>query len=126
MNKKGGAGKEPVARVLESGVMTSGGPVKLSGPSEPEESEQWDNLVSGFKSIIDKGSKPTLRNLQSQLEKDHDEQKFKLASAALTEAYNTTSLDKFQDKFGRDPSNNSEFRTFQKSIGVPPEFIGEK
>jgi hypothetical protein len=124
MNKKGGDGKEPVARVLESGVMTSDGPVKLSGTSEPEASEQWDNLVSGFKTMIGKGAKPTLRNLQTQLAKDHDEKKFKLASAALAEAYNTDSLDKFQDEFERDPKNNFEFRTFQKKNGVPPEFIG--
>jgi hypothetical protein len=124
MNKKGGDGKEPVARVIESGVMTSDGPVKLSGTSEPEASEQWDNLVSGFKTMIGKGAKPTLRNLQTQLAKDHDEKKFKLASAALAEAYNTDSLDKFQDEFERDPKNNFEFRTFQKKNGVPPEFIG--
>jgi hypothetical protein len=124
MNKKGGAGKEPVARVLESGVMTSDGPVKLSGPQDPEESVQWDNMVSGFKTMIGKGAKPTLANLQKQFEKDHDEEKFKLASAALAEAYNTDSLDKFQDEFERDPKNNSEFRTFQMKNGVPPEFIG--
>jgi hypothetical protein len=124
MNKKGGAGKEPVARLLESGVMTSDGPVKLSGSPDPEESEQWDNMVSGFKTMIGKGAKPTLANLQKQFEKDHDEEKFKLASAALAEAYNTDSLDKFQDEFERDPKNNSEFRTFQKKNGVPPEFIG--
>jgi hypothetical protein len=124
MNKKGGDGKKPVARLLESGVMTSDGPVKLSGTSDPEESEQWDNLVSGFKTMIGKGAKPTLSNLQSQLAKDHDEKKFKLAAAALAEAYNTDSLDKFQDEFDRDPKNNSEFRTFQKKNGVPPEFIG--
>jgi hypothetical protein len=124
MNKKGGDGKEPVARLLESGVMTSNGPVKLSGSPDPEESEQWDNMVSGFKTMIGKGAKPTLANLQKQFEKDHDEEKFKLASAALAEAYNTDSLDKFQDEFERDPKNNSEFRTFQKKNGVPPEFIG--
>ena len=124
MNKKGGAGKEPVARLLESGVMTSDGPVKLSGSPDPEESEQWDNMVSGFKTMIGKGAKPTLANLQKQFEKDHDEKKFNLASAALAEAYHTDSLDKFQDEFERDPKNNSEFRTFQKKNGVPPEFIG--
>jgi hypothetical protein len=81
-------------------------------------------MVSGFKTMIGKGAKPTLANLQKQFEKDHDEKKFKLASAALAEAYNTDSLDKFQDEFERDPKNNSEFRTFQKKNGVPPEFIG--
>ncbi len=124
MNKKGGAGKEPVARVLESGVMTSDGPVKLSGAPEPEESVQWDNMVSGFKTMIGKGAKPTLANLQKQFEKDRDEEKFKLASAALVEAWHTHSLDKFQEEFERDPKNNSEFRTFQEKSGVPTEFIG--
>jgi hypothetical protein len=124
MNKKDGDGKEPVARVLESGVMTSDGPVKLSGAPEPEESVQWDNMVSGFKTMIGKGAKPTLANLQKQFEKDQDEEKFKLASAALVEAWHTHSLDKFQEEFERDPKNNSEFRTFQEKSGVPPEFIG--
>jgi hypothetical protein len=95
-------------------------------PPSSEESANWDDLVSGFKSMIAKGAKPTLRNLRSQLLKDHDEKKFKLAKDALAEAYNTTSLDKFQDKFDRDPKNNFEFRTFQKKNGVPPEFIGGK
>jgi len=101
---------------------------KESDPPPPssEESANWDSLVSGFKSMIAKGGKPTLRNLRSQLLKDHDEKKFKLAKDALAEAYNTTSLDKFQDKFDRDPKNNFEFRTFQKKNGVPPEFIGGK
>jgi hypothetical protein len=90
----------------------------------PEGSQNWDKLVSGFKAMIAKGAKPTLRNLQSQLAKDHDQEKFKLASAALAEAWHTDSLDKFQDEFERDPKNNFEFRTFQKKAGVPPEFIG--
>jgi hypothetical protein len=101
---------------------------KESDPPPPssEESANWDTLVSGFKTMIAKGAKPTLRNLRSQLLKDHDEKKFKLAKDALAEAWHTTSLDKFQDGFDREPKNNFEFRTFQKKTGVPPEFIGGK
>jgi hypothetical protein len=94
-------------------------------PADPEESEQWGSLVTGFKTMIEKGDKPTIGNLQAQFEKDKDEEKFKLATAALVEAWHTDSLDKFQDKFGRDPKNNNEFRTFQKKNGVPAEFIGD-
>jgi hypothetical protein len=93
---------------------------------EPEEAPNWEALVAGFKAAIEKGVKPTMRELKKQFAKDADEAKFKLASAALAEAWHTTSLDKFQDKFGRDPKRNFEFRTFQKKSGVPPEFIGGK
>jgi hypothetical protein len=93
---------------------------------EPEEAPNWEALVAGFKAVIEKNGKPTLRELKEQLAKDGDEAKYKLASAALAEAWQTYSLDKFQDQFGRDPKRNFEFRTFQKKLGVPPEFIGGK
>ena len=122
MNKDLAKTKEPVKD--PEAVKPSAPPV-VPGDS-PEGSKNWDKLVSGFKDMIAKGAKPTLRNLQNQLAKDHDEEKFKLASAALAEAWHTDSLDKFQDEFERDPNNNFEFRTFQKKAGVPPEFIGGK
>jgi hypothetical protein len=122
MNKDLAKTKEPVKD--PKAVKPSAPPV-APGDS-PEGSQNWDKLVSGFKDMIAKGAKPTLRNLQNQLAKDHDEEKFKLAAAALAEAWHTDSLDKFQDEFERDPNNNFEFRTFQKKAGVPPEFIGGK
>jgi hypothetical protein len=120
MNKDLAKPKEPVK---EPEAVKPSAPPVVPGDS-PEGSQNWDKLVSGFKAMIAKGAKPTLRNLQNQLAKDHDEKKFKLASAALAEAWHTDSLDKFQDEFERDPKNNFEFRTFQKKNGVPPEFIG--
>jgi hypothetical protein len=89
-----------------------------------EGSGDFDKLVTGFKKLISQGSGISSRNLQSQLLKDHDQAKFKLAKEALSEAWHTASLDRFQDKFGRDPKTNAEFRKFQKSIEVPVEYIG--
>jgi hypothetical protein len=98
-----------------------------SKPTESSEgTEQFEKQVSGFKDMIAKGSKPTAKNLQSQLLKDHDQKKFQEAKEALSEAWHTTSLDKFQGKFERVPRNNKEFRKFQKSISVPIEYIGVK
>jgi hypothetical protein len=100
---------------------------KASSPIvSAEGTDNWDKQVSGFKDMIAKGSKPTSKNLQSQLLKDHDQKKYTEAKEALGEAWHTHSLDKFQDKFARDPRNNKEFRAFQKSIGIPVEYIGAK
>ena len=110
----------------ESPKDTEAATEKATQEESPEDSEQWANLVADFKAMIENGDKPTLLNLQNQLAKDRDEKKFELASAALDEAWHTTSLDKFQDKFERNPKNNKELREFQKSIGVPVEFIGEQ
>jgi hypothetical protein len=96
------------------------------GGEDPEASADFEGLVSSFKALIEKGEKPTLRTLQSQISEDTDGKKFKLSSAALAEAWHSYSLDKFQDKYERNPKNNFEFRTFQKKSGVPPEFIGGK
>jgi hypothetical protein len=99
---------------------------KPKGDEDPEASADFEGLVSSFKALIEKGEKPTLRTLQSQISEDTDGKKFKLSSAALAEAWHSYSLDKFQDKYERNPKNNFEFRTFQKKSGVPPEFIGGK
>jgi len=112
-----GAKKEEDQKEKES----SAKPVESS-----EGTDQFEKQVSGFKEMIAKGIKPTAKNLQSQLLKDHDQKKFHEAKEALSEAWHTTSLDKFQEKFERDPRNNKEFRKFQKSIGVPIEYIGVK
>jgi len=96
------------------------------GGEDPEASADFEGLVSSFKALIEKGEKPTLSTLQSQISQDPDGKKFKLSSAALAEAWHTYSLDKFQDTYERSPKNNVEFRTFQKKSGVPPEFIGGK
>lgn len=92
----------------------------------PESSPEFETLQAGFRDVISKGGKPTRRTLIEQFKKDLDGPKLQLAIQALAEAWHTYSLDKFQDKFGRDPKNNFEFRTFQKKAGVPPEFIGGK
>jgi hypothetical protein len=96
------------------------------GGEEPEASADFEGLVSSFKALIEKGEKPTLSTLQSQISEDPDGKKFKLSSAALAEAWHSYSLDKFQETYERYPKNNVEFRTFQKKSGVPPEFIGGK
>jgi hypothetical protein len=96
------------------------------GGEDPEASADFEGLVSSFKALIEKGEKPTLSTLQSQISQDPDGKKFKLSSAALAEAWHSYSLDKFQDSYERNPKNNVEFRTFQKKSGVPPEFIGGK
>jgi len=93
---------------------------------DPEASADFEGFVSSFKALIEKGEKPTLSTLKSQISQDQDGKKFKLSSAALAEAWHTYSLDKFQDTYERTPKNNVEFRTFQKKSGVPPEFIGDK
>jgi hypothetical protein len=92
----------------------------------PENSPEFETLLAGFRDVISKGGKPTRRTLIEQFKKDLDGPKLQLAIRALAEAWHTYSLDKFQNKFGRDPKNNVEFRTFQKKSGVPPEFIGGK
>jgi len=96
------------------------------GGEDPEASADFEGLVSSFKALIEKGEKPTLSTLKSQISQDQDGKKFKLSSAALAEAWHSYSLDKFQDTYERSPKNNVEFRTFQKKSGVPPEFIGGK
>jgi len=100
--------------------------VPPKGDEDPEASADFEGLVSSFKALIEKGEKPTLRTLQSQISEDTDGKKFKLSSAALAEAWHSYTLDKFQDTYERNPKNNFEFRTFQKKNGVPPEFIGGK
>jgi len=100
--------------------------VQPKSDEEPEASADFEGLVSSFKVLIEKGEKPTLSTLQSQISQDPDGKKFKLSSAALAEAWHSYSLDKFQDTYARNPKNNVEFRTFQKKSGVPPEFIGGK
>jgi len=92
--------------------------------TEPEEAISFDALVTYFKKAIELGEKPKVSELRK--ENADNPKKFKVAYAALAEAWHTYSLDKFQDKFERDPKRNFEFRTFQKKIGVPPEFIGGK
>ena len=100
--------------------------VPPKGGEDPESSADFEGLVSSFKALIEKGEKPTLSTLQSQISQDPDGKKLKLSSAALAEAWHSYSLDKFQDTYERYPKNNVEFRTFQKKSGVPPEFIGDK
>ena len=92
--------------------------------TEPEEAISFDALVTYFKKAIELGEKPKVSELRK--ENADKPEKFKVAYAALAEAWHTYSLDQFQDKFARDPKRNFEFRTFQKKIGVPPEFIGGK
>jgi hypothetical protein len=92
--------------------------------TEPEEAISFDGLVTYFKKAIELGEKPKVAELRK--ENADNPEKFKVAYAALAEAWHTYSLDQFQDKFARDPKRNFEFRTFQKKIGVPPEFIGGK
>jgi hypothetical protein len=92
--------------------------------TDPEESDAFDAWATYFKKVIELGEKPNVAELRKG-NADNPE-KFKVAYAALAEAWHTHSLDKFQDKFGRDPKRNFEFRMFQKKIGVPPEFIGGK
>jgi hypothetical protein len=99
---------------------------KPKGDDDPEASADFEGLVAGFKALIEKGEKPTRRTLIEQFKKDLDGPKLQLAIQALAEAWHTYSLDKFQDKYERNPKNNFEFRTFQKKSGVPPEFIGGK
>jgi hypothetical protein len=98
----------------------------VEGAEDPEASADFEGLVAGFKALIEKGEKPTQRTLIEQFKKDLDGPKLQLSIRALSEAWHTYSLDKFQDKYKRDPRNNFEFRTFQKKSGVPPEFIGGK
>jgi len=88
-------------------------------------SSDWNKLLNGFSKMIGENKRPSLQNLVAQLDKDNDTEKYKMAVDALSEAYHTKSLDQFQDKFGRDPRNNKEFRDFQKKIKVPIEFIGD-
>lgn len=116
--------KELQGESKKEGEEKNAKPVEESGNSEGE--AQFDNIVSGFKKMIEKGSTPTSENLKKQLAKDGDEAKYKLAVDALGEAWNAHSLDMFGDKYARDPKNNAEFRAFQKKIGVPTEFIGGK
>jgi len=92
--------------------------------TDPEQSDAFDAWVTYFKKVIELGEKPNVAELRKG-NADNPE-KFKMAYAALAEAWHTYSLDKFQDKFERDPKRNFEFRMFQKKIGVPPEFIGGK
>jgi len=92
--------------------------------TDPEESDTFDAWVTYFKKSIELGEKPNVAELRKG-NADNPE-KFKVAYAALAEAWHTYSLDQFQDKFERDPKRNFEFRMFQKKIGVPPEFIGGK
>jgi hypothetical protein len=99
---------------------------KPKGEEDPEASADFEGLVSSFKALIEKGEKPTRRTLIEQFKKDLNGPKLQLAIPALAEAWHTYSLDKFQEKYERDPKNNFEFRTFQKKSGVPPEFIGGK
>ncbi len=98
----------------------------VDGAEDPEASADFEGLIAGFKALIEKGEKPTRRTLIEQFKKDLDGPKLQLAIKALGEAWHTFSLDKFQNKYQRDPRNNFEFRTFQKKNGIPPEFIGGK
>jgi hypothetical protein len=91
---------------------------------DPEQSDAFDAWVAYFKKVIELGEKPNVAELRKG-NADNPE-KFKVAYAALAEAWHTYSLDQFQNKFERDPKRNFEFRMFQKKIGVPPEFIGGK
>ena len=93
-------------------------------PLMEKASEEWGKLVTGFGKMIAGGARPTETNLKAQLKIDKDRGKYRMAIDALAEAYHTTSLDKFQDKFDRDPKNNYEFRMFQKSVNVPVQYIG--
>jgi hypothetical protein len=92
--------------------------------TDPGQSDAFDAWVTYFKKSIELGEKPNVAELRKG--NAENPEKFKVAYAALAEAWHTYSLDKFQDKFERDPKRNFEFRMFQKKIGVPPEFIGGK
>jgi hypothetical protein len=119
-------GNTPAKKEEPDDTKDTNEPVTAEGAEDPEASADFEGLVSSFKALISKGGRPTRRTLIEQFKKDLDGPKLQLAIRALSEAWHTYSLDKFQDKFGRDPKNNVEFRTFQKKSGVPPEFIGGK
>jgi hypothetical protein len=118
-------GNTPAKKEEPDDIKDKNVPVPAEG-EDPEASADFDGLVAGFKALIEKGEKPTRRTLIEQFKKDLDGPKLQLAIPALAEAWHTYSLDKFQEKYERDPKNNFEFRTFQKKSGVPPEFIGGK
>ena len=115
---------DELERKIAEGMKPDGNETKMLADLKKASSD-WTKMMNGFRTMIEENKRPSLQNLLAQLKKDNDIAKYRMAVDALSEAYHTKSLDLFQDKYGRDPKNNEEFRAYQRKNKIPEEFIGE-